>query len=500
MQDELQALIRTDTWLITFLPPGKIPISCKWVYKIKFKADATVERYKARLVAKGFTQQAGVDFHDTFSPVAKLTTVKLMLALAAIKGWKLAHLDINNAFLYGDLEEEIYMTLPPGLVIENPPVGSGQLVCKLKKSLYGLKQASRQWYLKFSQVLAGFGLIQSASDHSYFYKYSADGKFFGVVIYVDDILVASSENDMINEFKIFLQAHFKLKDLGTPKYFLGIEIARNQSGVFLSQHKYALDLVSDAGLLGCKPSSTPMDSTKSLHQDAGDPLPDPTPYRRLIGRLVYLCITRPDITFAVNKLSQFLSKPCSEHMLAGERVLRYLKGTMGHGLFYSTKADPHLSIFSDADWAACPDTRRSISGFCLFLGTSLISWRSKKQHTVSRSSAEAEYRAMALACCEVVWIVALLKDFGMDVTKSVPLYCDSQAAVHISSNPVFHERTKHIEVDCHTVRDKILEGVIRTVHVSNILQLADIFTKPLAASPFQNLLSKMDFTTVYSPS
>ena len=312
MQEELQALIRTETWLITFLPPGKIPVSCKWVYKIKFKADTTVERYKPCLVAKGFTQQAGVDFHDTFSPVAKLTTVKMMLALAAIKGWKLAHFDINNAFLYGDLEEDIYMTLPPGLVIDNPPAGSGQLVCKLKKSLYGLKQSSRQWYLKFSQVLSGFGLLQSASDHSYFYKSSADGHYFGVVIYVDDIVLASSDDTMISEFKDFLSANFKFKDLGNPKYFLGIEIARNHAGLFISQHKYALDLVSDAGLLGCKPSSTPMDSAKPLHQDAGEPLTDPTPYRRLIGRLVYLCITRPDITFAVNKLSQFLSKPCTE--------------------------------------------------------------------------------------------------------------------------------------------------------------------------------------------
>lgn len=338
MQDELQALIKTNTWLITFLPAGKISISCKWVYRIKFKADATVERYKARLVAKGFTQQARIDFHDTFSHVAKLTTVKMMLALAAIRCWILAHLDINNAFLYGDLEEEIYMVLPPGLVITDPLVGSGQLVCKLKKSLYGLKQASRQWYMKFSQVLSGFGLLQSAFDHSYFYKYSDDGNFFGVVIYVDDILVASSHEGMINQFKDFIAGHFKFKDLGTPKYFLGIEIARNDNGIFICQHKYALDLVTDVGLLGCKPASTPMDSTRSLAVDAGEPIADPTIYRRLIGRLVYLCITRPDIIFAVNKLSQFLSKPCFDHMAAGERVLKYLKGTIGHGLFYSAKS------------------------------------------------------------------------------------------------------------------------------------------------------------------
>ncbi|KAG6401074.1 hypothetical protein SASPL_137919 [Salvia splendens] len=214
---------------------------------------------------------------------------------------------------------------------------------------------------KIPTVLAGFGLSQSASDHSYFYKHSTDGSFFGIVIYVDDILVASSDDAQITSFKEFLTNHFKYKDLGSPKYFLGIEIARNPSGIFISQHKYALDLVTDAGLLGCKPSNIPMDSSKTLQQDEGDLLPDPTAYRRLIGRLVYLCITRPDITFAVNKLSQFLAKPCTGYMLAAEKVLRYLKRTLGHGLFYSTQAAPTLSIFSDADWAACPDTRRSIS-------------------------------------------------------------------------------------------------------------------------------------------
>ncbi|KAG6399186.1 hypothetical protein SASPL_140662 [Salvia splendens] len=205
---------------------------------------------------------------------------------------------------------------------------------------------------------------------------------------------------MIEHFKEFLTAHFKYKDLGSPKYFLGIEIARNNSGIFISQHKYALDLVTDAGLLGCKPSSIPMDSSKHLQQDEGEPLTDPTAYRRLIGRLVYLCITRPDITFAVNNLSQFLSKPCSGHMLAAEKVLKYLKSTLGHGIFYSAKSASDLSMFSDADWAACPDTRRSVSGFCLFLGSSLISWRSKKQHTVS-SHAHVKSRGWKLRECRL---------------------------------------------------------------------------------------------------
>ncbi|XP_042035272.1 secreted RxLR effector protein 161-like [Salvia splendens] len=217
-------------------------------------------------------------------------------------------------------------------------------------------------------------------------------------------------------------------------------------------------------------SSVPMDPTKQLGQEAGKIMEEPSKYRRLIGRLLYLCITRPDVTFAVHKLSQYVSKPCEEHWLAAEKVLRYIKGTPGHGLFYSKKTEPMLSIFSDADWAACPDTRRSMTDYSLLLGSSLISWRAKKQHTISRSSAEAEYRAMAQASCEVVWESNLLADFGVKRERAIPLYCDNQVVVHICSNPVFHERTKHIEIDCHTVREKYLEGIIKPMHIRNTLQ------------------------------
>ncbi|XP_042007450.1 uncharacterized mitochondrial protein AtMg00810-like [Salvia splendens] len=339
----------------------------------------------------------------------------------------------------------------------------------------------------------------SASDHSFFFKNDSNS-FFGIVVYVDDILVATTHPEMTGDFKTFLSQHFKFKDLGSPKYFLGLEIARNKKGILISHRKYTMDLLRDAGMFGCKPSAVPMDPLKKLKLDSDTPLKDASKYRRLIGRLLYLCITRPDVTFAVHKLSQYVSNPSDEHWEAAEKILRYLKSSPGHGLFYLSNSKVSLSIFSDADWAACPDTRKSITGYCLFLGSSMVSWKAKKQTTISRSSAEAEYRAMAQATCEVVWATALLKDFGIKVEKVVPLYCDNQSTIHICSNSVFHERTKHIEIDCHTVREKFLENVIKSLHIRNNLQLADIFTKPLGTLAFRSILSKMNFESLYNPS
>lgn len=374
MKTELDALVHNNTWSLVTLPPGKTAVGCKWVYKVKYKSDGSVERLKARLVAMGYTQQAGIDYLDTFSPVTKLVSVKLMLTLADAKGRTLCYLDINNAFLYGDLNEAIYMKLPPGLDPEGKYPSS--TVCKLQKSLYGLKQASRQWFLKFSTVLLGFGLQQSHLGHSYFFQHK-DGNYLGILIYVDDILLASNSSTLIKNFKIYLGAHFKYKDLGPPKYFLGLEIARSNVGIFLYQRKYSLDLLQDAGLLGCKPHKTPMDANVHLTAE-GDLLPDQTEYRRLVGRLLYLCITRPDLAFAVNKLSQFVSQPYRSHMLAAHRVLRYIKGTVGKGLLFPSTSSFELRAFSDADWATCTDSKQSVTGFCTFLGDSLLSWRLKK--------------------------------------------------------------------------------------------------------------------------
>ncbi|RVW37728.1 Retrovirus-related Pol polyprotein from transposon RE1 [Vitis vinifera] len=492
-RSELQALQANDTWSLTPLPAGKTPIGCRWVYKIKQRSDGFIERYKARLVAKGFTQLEGVDYQNTFSPTTKIISVRCLLALAAACGWSLHQMDVNNAFLHGDLHEEIYMSPPLGLRRQEEE----NLVCRLHKSLYGLKQASRQWFAKFSEAIQSAGYAQSRADYSLFTR--KQGKSFtALLIYVDDILITGNDPVSIATTKKFLRSHFHLKDLGDLKYFLGIEVFASKNGIFISQCKYALEIIEDTGLLGAAPIDTPMERGLKL-SDKSDLLKDQGCYRRLVGRLIYLTVSRPDITYAVHVLSRFMHQPRKAHMEAAFRVVRYLKNAPGQGLFFSSNNDFRLRAYCDSDWAGCPLTRRSTTGYYVFLGPSLISWRSKRQKTVSLSSVEAEYRAMTGACCELTWLRYLLKDLGVLHQEPTLLYCDNKAALHIVANPVFHECTRHIEMDCHYIRDKIQDGSIITRHVSSAHQLADILTKPLGKEFFAPMIRKLGVQDIHSP-
>ncbi|CAN1266026.1 Retrovirus-related Pol polyprotein from transposon TNT 1-94 [Linum perenne] len=493
MNSELNSLHTTNTWSLVSLPPNKKAIGCKWVYKIKYKADGSIERYKARLVAKGYTQTAGIDYTDTFAPVAKLTTVRALLSLASIKGWFLHQLDVNTAFLHGDLFEDVYMKPPLGLHLDSP-----NLVCKLNKSLYGLKQASRQWNFKLTEFLQIRGFSQSKADYSLFTK-NQNGLFLAVLVYVDDIIMTGNDDQGIQNLKTQLHEKFTIKDIGELKFFLGLEIARSSRGISLCQRKYALEIISDSGLAASKPISCPSDANSRLSISSGDPLIDPSPYRRLVGRLIYLCTTRPDIAFTVNYLSQFMSKPTDLHMKAALRVVRYIKTDPGFGLFFSSTSSMQLHAFSDSDWAGCPDSRRSTTGFCVYLGDSLISWKSKKQVTISRSSAEAEYRALAATACELLWLKSLFHDLLFDFTTPISLYCDSTSAIRMAENPVAHERTKHIEIDCHLIRDCVTSGFIRVIQVPTANQLADIMTKSLGPHIFLPLVSKLGLLSIHRP-
>ncbi|KAL1349785.1 hypothetical protein AAHE18_07G181000 [Arachis hypogaea] len=256
-----------------------------------------------------------------------------------------------------------------------------------------------------------------------------------------------------------------------------MEVARSGKDIVVYQKKYVTDFLSDYGLLECKPSSTTMDYACKLTKDSGDVLADSTPFRKLIRRLLYLTNTRPDICFAVDKLSQYLDHPRSGHFSAAMRILKYLKGCPTTGLFFSSTSDQHVIGFSDSDWASCSDSWRSVSGYCFFHGSSLISWKSKKQLTVAKSSTEAEYQALAHATCEVPWLFNLFNELQLPLSMSINLYRDSQSALHLAANPVFHERTKHIEVDCHITREKMQIGLTRLLPIASQEQLADILMR-----------------------
>ncbi|XP_061361892.1 uncharacterized mitochondrial protein AtMg00810-like [Gastrolobium bilobum] len=342
------------------------------------------------------------------------------------------------------------------------------------------------------------GYTQSSADHSLFVRFE-NSSFKALLIYVDDIVLAGDNLAEIRHVKRFLDDEFKIKDLGTLRFFLGLEISRSKQGIVLNQRKYALELLSDSGLLAMKPVSTPMDPSTKLRRDLGSRLQDDGPYRRLVGRLLYLTITRPDITYSVQQLSQFISSPTDIHYTTALRVLKYLKLAPAKGLFFPANNELLLSVFADSDWACCPDTRRSVTGFCMFLGSSLISWKSKKQTTVSRFSSKAEYRALAALTCEIQWLCYLLRDLQIPVLRPASVYCDNQSAIYLAHNPTFHERSKHIELDCHITREKIQAGLLHLLLVSSSMQLANVFTKALHPSPFNHLVSRLGFSDLHSP-
>ena len=368
------------------------PISCKWVYKVKTRSDGSIERYKARLVARGFSQQYGLDYEETFSPVAKITTIRVLLALAACKSWSLWQMDVKNAFLHGELDKDIYMEQPRGFESKIHP----DYVCKLKKALYGLKQAPRAWYGKIGEFLVQSGFKVAPSDSSLFVK-AKEGRLAIVLVYVDDLIITGDYSEEIQRTRENLSVRFQMKELGELKHFLGLEVERTKEGLFLGQQKYAKDLLQRYGMLDCKPISTPMDPNVRLQEDEGNDLEDMTMYRQLVGSLIYLTLTRPDISYPVGVVSRYMSKPKKPHLDAVKHILRYVKGTINFGIMYKKTIDCQVMGYCDADYAGDSCTRRSTTGYFFSLGSGAISWFSKRQPTVALSSTEAEYRSTAMA-------------------------------------------------------------------------------------------------------
>ncbi|TQD71560.1 hypothetical protein C1H46_042906, partial [Malus baccata] len=462
MIEEMEALRKNSTWELVALPEGKKPVGCRWVFTVKHKADGSVERYKARLVAKGYTQTYGIDYQETFAPVAKINTIRVLMSLAANLGWPLRQFDVKNAFLHGDLDEEVYMDLPPGFTT-TCDIGK---VCRLRKSLYGLKQSPRAWFGRFAQSMRSYGFKQTQADHTLFLKHDR-GKLTALIVYVDDMVVTGNDVEEIQKLQKYLAKEFEMKDLGTLKYFLGIEVARSKHGIFLSQKKYVIDLLTGTGMLACKPADTPIEQNHRLG-DYHDQVPaNKERYQRLVGRLIYLSHTRPDIAYAVSVVSQFMHRPSEAHMDAVQRILRYLKSAPGKGLMFSNHGHQEVEGYTDSDWAGSVTDRRSTSGYFTFVGGNLVTWRSKKQHVVARSSAEAEFRDMAHGVQELLWLRTLLRELGFNSAKPSKLYCDNKAAISIAHNPVQHDRTKHVEVDRHWIKERLVDGTINLPYVKS---------------------------------
>lgn len=399
MQDEYGALMRNNTWSLVPLPANRKAIDCKWVFRVKENAYGIVNKYKARLVAKGFHQVHGFDFNETFSPVIKLVTIRIILTLALTYNWPLQQLDINNAFLNGILEEEVYMMQPPGFTAPN-----SSLVCHLHKALYGLKQAPRQWFERLKTTLLSFGFLNSKCDTSLFI-YKHHSVVIYMLVYVDDIIITGNSPPLIKQITQQLNHVFSLKQLGDLDYFLGLEVKKLSNGnLLLTQSKYLRDLLIKTDMENSNPIATPMASTTKLIKTGSAALSDASHYRSIVRALQYATITRPEICYAVNKVCQFMAHPLESHWLAVKRILRYLKGTITSGLLFTPASTVPFSLqaYCDADWAADPDDRRSTSGSAVYLGSNLISWWSKKQTVVARSSAEAEYRSLAHTTAEVL--------------------------------------------------------------------------------------------------
>lgn len=474
MKEEMVSIERNGTWDLVNLPAGKEAIGLKWVFKTKYQADGKIQKYKARLVAKGYRQQYGVDYEETFAPVVRFETVRVALALAAQMKWPVFQFDVKSAFLNGDLQEEVYVSQPDGFVIK----GKESKVYKLRKALYGLKQAPRAWYSKIDAYFQNSGFVRSENEPTLYLKKQVNDLLL-VCLYVDDMIYMGSSSSLVFKFKENMMKTFEMTDLGKLHYFLGVEIIQAADGIFISQKKYAIDLLRKFKMLNCNSTATPMNVNEKLQINDGSEPAEGKFYRSLVGGLIYLCLTRPDIAFPVGVVSRFMHNPSKVHLGAAKRILRYVAGTQNFGLWYTANSDFKLKGFTDSDWANSLEDRRSISGQIFFLGSCAVSWSSKKQPTAALSSSEAEYMAATASACQAIWLRRLLKDLGQEQEGATEIFSDNKSTISMAKNPAFHGRTKHIDTRHHFIRELVATEQIVLNYCSTDEQLADVLTKAL---------------------
>eukprot|EP00253_Pinus_taeda_P024064 PITA_24064 len=441
MNEELEQIEKNNTRELVPRPNDKNITGTKWIFKNKLNENEYVIRNKARLVCKGYAQQEGIDFEETFAPVARLEAIRMFLALSSFQKLKVYEMDVKCAFLNGDLEEEVYIEQPDGFILGNDP----KLVCILRKALYGLKQAPRAWYYRLDKYLYQQGFSKGSADSNLYIKVDND-KLLILVVYVDDIIFGSNEEAMRQNFALVMQKEFEMSLLGELTYFLGLQVQQNKDA--------------------------------TVHQ--------PT-YRSMIGSLLYLTGTRPDIMHVVAIIGRFQANPKEAHLQAVKIIFKYLQGTENYGLWYRRDTELTLHAYTSADWVGSVDDRKSTSGGAFFMCSRLIFWFSKKKSSIALSTTEVEYVAIASCCTQLLWMTQTLQDIQITCTPPISILCDNTSAISISKNPFMHSKTKHIPIKYHFLREQVLEQKVKLEYVPSKEQVADIFTKPLPGETFEYL-------------
>ena len=492
MRDEIHSLTEENkSCELVELPPGKKALKSIWVFKEKPNANGTESRYKARLCAQGCRQIPGIDFNETWAGVARHPSIRILCSIAARRGLKLMQLDIKTAFLQGDLDEEIYLEQPEGFDTKDD---LKKLVWWLRKSIYGLRQANRNFLKLLNRLLIKYGLQPCPVDPCIYYRCNGD-EILILAIWVDDIIFGSTSDSTNKSFIEYLSQHFSVT-AGPVKTFLGLEFHHDESQkkLFVTQTRYIEQVLKRYNMEECNPVDVPADPHTRLTKEMS-PQSDEVrqqmkkfPFKEAIGSLLYAAtLTRLDTAFAVGCVARHSEDPGPAHLKALKKILAYLKATKHFGLCFDGNCPEGLKAFSDADFASDIDTRRSTTGYVCMFGGTPVSYCSRRQQLVTTSTTEAEYVAECECVKEVVWLRNVLSHLGEEQTGPTTLYCDNQSAIRLVKNPEFHHRTKHIDVKFHFVREKQEEKVIDAVYVHTDSQLADIFTKPMEKSRFVRL-------------
>ncbi|GJY12595.1 putative ribonuclease H-like domain-containing protein [Tanacetum coccineum] len=476
MQNELLQFKLLNVWTLVDLPRDRWAIGTKWIFRNKKDERGIVVKNKAKLVAQGHTQEEVIDYDEVFAPVARIEAIRLFMAYASFKDFVVYQMDVKSAFLYGNIEGEMYVCQPPGFKDPQFP----DKVYKVKKALYRLHQAPRAWYETLSTYLLDNGFHRGQIDKTLFIKRHKDDILL-VQVYVDDIIFGSTKKQMSNEFETLMHNKFQMSSMGELSFFLGLQVKQKSDGIFISQDKYVAEILKKFDFASVKTASTPMETNKALVKDEEAEDVDVHLYRSMIGSLMYLTASRPDIMFAVCACARFQVTPKTSHFNAVKRIFRYLKGQPKLGLWYPRDSPFDLEAFSDSDYAGASLDRKSTTGGCQFLGKRLISWQCKKQTIVANSTTEAEYVAAANCCGQVLWIQNQMLDYGFNFMNT-KIYIDNESTICVVKNPVSHSKTKHIEIRHHFIRDSYEKKLIQVIKIHIDKNVVDLLNKAFDVS------------------